>query len=493
MKNTTTRVLCSMLAASTLCSLIGCSGKTPETTTEGGTGTTTAPATEAGPLYTPEEVENFRALASTYATRANVISTATRNAYVTTASNGAITLARYYTVTSRHPAKDDVASVWHYTAFMAMASHMIQIATTDEAKKEYTDLYASLVDSLDFYKGTAPVTTYKGTSNVTYYGVNRASRKNTANVANELAVYDDQMWIIMDLMDAYEVTGTTAYFKEAVRLADICLDGWDVGVDSSGKEYGGITWGPAYTTKHTCSNGPLIEPLVSISEAYKAAGNADKADYYLKWAIKVYDWTNSHLKNGAGVFGDLLGTDRKKEGGKWVTTSQSSNIDQTAYTYNTGSVLSGAAAIYRATGEQKYLTAAENLAKRALTAFRKTSDGGRGSEKYPADLYPITSQTTWFNVILLQGFIDLAYAEMDQIKTTGKGSMKAITYIESMRDSIDYAYKNYNDKGFLPRNYVKGWDKSSEFDTKKNIMDQASAAQSYAMLSTFYKTLAEME
>lgn len=493
MRNLTKRITAALLAGATLCSFAACNaGNDPETSSENSTtvGTSAEPADQIVPLYSEEEIAAFRELVTKYNTRAEAIATATRNAYFSTADNGDITVARYYTITSRHPTPTDVASVWHYTAVMAMVSHMIEIADTEAKKQEYTDLYAELVDSLDYYKGTAPVTTYKGTSRVTYYGVNRASRKNGANVAAEQAVYDDQMWIIMDLMDAYEYTGTEAYLTEAARLADICLDGWDVGVDADGNEYGGITWGPAYATKHTCSNAPLIEPLVSISEAYKALSDSDKTTYYLNWAIKVYDWTNSHLRNSAGVFGDLLGTSRELVDDKYVTTSQSTSIDQTAYTYNTGSVLSGAAALYVATGESSYLNAAERLATLAYTTFRSTRSPS--GEAYPVDLYPITSQTTWFNTILLQGFIDVAYAEMDKILQTGSGSVKCLKYIQSMQESIDYAFENFNNDNFLPRNYATGWDTSSEFDVNKNVMDQASAAQNYAMLSVFYSTLAEL-
>ncbi|MGM9636429.1 MAG: glycoside hydrolase family 76 protein [Eubacteriales bacterium] len=492
MKNPIKRSIAALLAGATLCSFAGCNtGSEPASSSEETTSeTTTTPVEQITPLYTESEIAAFRELVTKYNTRAEAIATATRDAYITTADNGDISVARYYTITSHRPAQVDIASVWHYTAVMAMVSHMIEIADTEEKKAEYADLYAELVDSLDYYKGSGAVTTYQGTSRVTFYGVNRASRKNGANVTGDQAVYDDQMWIIMDLMDAYEYTGTLEYMNEAVRLADICLDGWDVGLDADGNEYGGITWGPAYATKHTCSNAPLIEPLVSIAVAYSDLGDATKATYYLDWAIKVYDWTSSHLRNSAGIFGDLLGTSRELVDDKYVTTSQSTSIDQTAYTYNTGAVLSGAAALYVATGDSTYLTAAERLATLAYTNFRSTKSSS--GDAYPVDLYPITSQTTWFNVILLQGFIDVAYAEMAKIAVTGSGSIKCLKYIQSMQESIDYAFENFNNNNFLPRNYATGWDTSNEFDTNKNVMDQASAAESYAMLSAFYATLADL-
>jgi predicted alpha-1,6-mannanase (GH76 family) len=260
-----------------------------------------------------------------------------------------------------------------------------------------------------------------------------------------------------------------------VRLTNICLEGWDVTLDADGNEYGGITWGPSYATKHACSNGPLIEPLVSIWAAYQAAGQESQATYYLEWADKIYTWEINHLLTSSGLFGDLIGTSREIIDGKLVTSSQSSSIDEHFYTYNTGVMLSAAARLYGATGESKYLTSGKRWAKAAYRYFA-TKDKGTG-----IDEYPLTSQTTWFNAILLQGFLDMA-----------KYDDASLTYVASMQSSIDYAYENYLKKdGFLPRSYVKGWDKGNEYDSSKNVMDQASAAMSYAMMAAFYQSLSK--
>ncbi len=499
MKEITKRTLAGLLCGAMLASFAGCTGDTTTDGTGSGTNstsegtvqtTTTPPATEdpsSSTLFTDEQLAKFAELAVKYDERAGVIADVTKKWYVMTEKNGDISLARYFTPLSKRPSRSEVSSVWHYGAFMSMASHLIAIADTEEERTDAVALYDNLVNSLAYYKGTASVITYQGTSRVTFYGVDRSSTKNNANVAGIAAVYDDQMWLVMDLMDAYEYTGNEAYMKEAVRLADICLDGWDVGVDANGKEYGGICWGPGYQTKHTCSNAPLISPLVDISMAYAAKGDSEKAQYYLEWADKIYTWVNTHLTNSQGVFGDLLGSDRKQEGNKYVTTSQSTSIDQTAYTYNSGTMLSGAAALYLATGDTKYLTQAEKLAKNCKRAFCNT----RGE----ADNYPLNSQTVWFNFILFQGYVDLANAELVRAVEIGDLSKfnTCLTYVESMQNSIDYAYDNHLKDGFLPRDFVNGWDEKNEYDKNKNIMDQASAAETFALLSMFYEGLIEVQ
>lgn len=502
MKEISKRLLAGALGAVLLTSFVGCSSGASSTTpamTDSTEPAASAPSSESNEnpplteLFTKEQLDSFAQLVTKYKERAGVISDATQSKYMTD-QKGNLTVARYYTVLDKRPARNDVASVWHYTAFLSMASHLIAIADSDADRATAAELYAKLVDALNFYKGTTSVTTYTGTNRrTTFYGVNRASTKNGANVANELAVYDDQMWIIMDLMDAYSYTGEQAYMDEAVRLADICLSAWDVGVDAKGNEYGGITWGPAYATKHTCSNAPLISPLVDISNAYAAKGDSEKADFYLSWAKKVYAWTNSHLMNSRGVFGDLLGTTQEKDGDKFVTKDQSTSIDQTAYTYNSGTMLSGAAALYQATGDEKYLRAAEQLAKNTQKVFCVKD---RKDEK--PDSYPITSDTVWFNFILFQGYVDLANAELARAIASGdQTNMTKFTtcleYVESMQASIDYAYDNYQKDGFLPRDFVNGWNETSNFDKSKNVMDQASASETYSLLAMFYEGLIETQ
>lgn len=361
------------------------------------------------------------------------------------------------------------SSVWHYTAYYAMISRLIEIAQTEQARQEYEELSLDVYEGFEYYEGTANLITYKGTIQQTLYGVNRSFDKGNANVANEMSVYDDQMWIIRETVYRYKATEDEEYLNEAIRLAQVCIDGWDYTLDENGNEYGGIPWGSYYSTKHTCSNAPIVMPLVEIYEIKKERGDQD-ADYYLEWAIKIYDFVRENLINSNGTYGDLVGTTRETATGEngpyYRTTSMSDDIDHTAYTYNTGAMISGGVALYRATGERDYINDAKRSAIAAYSVFCDR-------ESVPGEyMYPITSQTTWFNLVLLQGFLDLYEYEPED----------SLVYIESFQQSLDYAYENYNRDGFLPRDYLHGWSDSS-YDTNKNVMDQASASQMYAMLA----------
>lgn len=375
-------------------------------------------------------------------------------------------LSRYCNPNNGHTS--ETASVWHYTAYYAMISRLIDITEGTDANQTFKDLSDVTFDSFAFYSGTADVTTYLGTYSTTFYGVNRSTAKGKANVAGDQAVYDDQMWIIREMMYRYKQTGDKQYLDEAVRLSNICIKGWDYSLDKNNQEYGGIPWGPAYATKHTCSNAPIIAPLVEIYECLKEMGDSN-AQYYLDWAAKIYSYTKTNLRDEKMLYADLIGYQRIEQTGsngmkKYVSTGLA-GFDGKQYTYNTGAMISGAVALYRATGQSAYFMDAKNSAAAAYSNFC--------ARKGQITYYPNDTETTWFNLVLLQGFLD--FYECDP-----KAGER---FVQSFQTSLDYAYKTHLKDGFLPRDYVSGWNTQSSFDTKKNVMDQASAAQTYAMLA----------
>lgn len=383
--------------------------------------------------------------------------------------------------------QDDEASVWHYTSVIAMTNRLAAVYKDDaDTKKYYLDFNSSLIEELAWYRGTGSVTNYNGTHPETMYGVKRGKKREKAAIEGKEAVYDDQMWIIREMIAAYGNTANPEYLKEAERLTAVCLDGWNVSKKANGEEWGGITWGPYYSSFHTCSNAPIIKPLCDLAALYKgktdkigdAADAPSKYDYYLEWAKKVYDFTYNNLKNADNTYADAFWTDRNTVedtenidnpvNGTHYETVRKNNTDPKAYTYNVGAMISGGAELYKLTNEKRYLDEALTSAEAANHAFAIPTDKG---------VYNLPSTSTvWFNLVLLQGYMDLApVAEI------------ADEYIAVYRDAFDYAYDHYYYKGYLPRNYVEGWVVGDNaYDTRMDIMDAAANAEMYAMLSQYY-------
>ncbi|ULT23875.1 glycoside hydrolase family 76 protein [Sphingobacterium sp. E70] len=214
---------------------------------------------------------------------------------------------------------EEKASVWMYSASIEAVNAILHGLKAqkergnhnlfDKHYKRYADLLVQLHENAAYYLGTFNLISFTQSKDWTVYAVDRAKAKGAANVTGVLNVYDDQMWLIRELIEAYHLTGKERYLKEAEYLTTYVLDGWDCTLDDKGNENGGIPWGPGYVTKHACSNAPMISPLVWLHEIYKKkndqitynyidAGDKQsrrskmlrKADFYLDFAKRIYAW-----------------------------------------------------------------------------------------------------------------------------------------------------------------------------------------------------------
>lgn len=484
-----------LLAALMLFPLAGC-GSTDQPPS-----TTTPPTTTEVPdlensnepgfdSLTADEVSAYAALATQNAERAHVLGSVIEKYYITGRGDN-IKFAMYLNTNSK--STSNVASVWHITSALSMMSKLWTVNAGGKGA-DYASLHGKTLTAMEYYKGTAFIVNYSGNVEQTMYAVNRANSPGTASLADVAAVYDDQMWIVRELVYCYRLTGQEEYLTQALDLTQVCLDAWDTTVDKNGNEVGGIDWGPGYSSKHTCSNAPLIKPLVEIYEIFTAEGR-ENAQYYLDWAIKIYDWTKDQLLLSNGLYGDLVrppqgrtlvGSGRSKH---WESSGPLGSLDANTYSYNTGAMISGAATLYRATGEASYLKDAKSCAKKSHTAFTITtkidSEKYRQFSAFPQQIY---RSNTWFNLVLLEGYIDLFPYDTQCAK-----------YLDTFQKSLDYAYENHKTaEGLMPRDLYKGWDKTATVskddgrrpDLDKDIMDQASYAEMYAALSILYSKIA---
>lgn len=355
--------------------------------------------------------------------------------------------------------KLNVASVWHVTAVIAATNYLTEMGGADG--KYFADVNAQLWGSLTYYAGTAEICTYGGKSTERMYAVNRADAPEQADISGINAVYDDQMWLVRELIASYRNTGKADYLTQAETLAQTCLDGWDCTLRPDGTEYGGITWGAGYASKHTCSNAPMIAPLVDLYDIYAETDSA-KAAYYIDFAVKIYDFCRNTFVNDYGVYGDLVGSEfiTRADGTK-QTTSQGT-LDQTAYTYNTGTVLQGAAKLYAATNDEQYLTYARSLADLSYKYFmlNETLD------------YDKRNSNTWFDFQLLLGYVELVKVVDDEHKETAQ------SYVDHFESTLTNAYNNFYSNGLLPDDLDGGWG----FESQKNVLDAAACVEMLAVL-----------
>jgi hypothetical protein len=399
---------------------------------------------------------------------------------------------------------DEKGSIWMYTSAIEAVNAILHGL---EAQKEhgnatlynenfnkYTELLHKLYDNADYYLGTFQLVSYTQTKEWSVYGVNRGGAKGAAHVEGIENVYDDQMWLIRELLEAYKLTGNAEYLQKAEYLTEYVLDGWDCTRNADGTERGGIPWGPGYVTKHSCSNGPLVSPLVWLYELYKdkndevtyryidasdkqtrQATQVKKSDYYLDFAKRIYAWQKSQLLRADGVYDDMRGgcspgTPQTETVGGTVYRVGSTCQDRVgpAFTYNSGSMLSGGADLYRVTNDNTYLEDAKKLSDASFQYFAKL-----GQTKPGYYTYDISGFNNWFNGVLMRAYVDVypAYG------TAGN-------YIDSFQKNLDYGYDNFLYNGFLPTNLLVGWSRDNGKNNTEGMFNFAFAAE-YAVLSGY--------
>ncbi len=396
----------------------------------------------------------------------------------------------------------ELGSIWMYTSSIEAVNAILHALKAhkdhgkadlyDDNYERYTQLLAKLYDAADFYKGTFQLTSYTQTKSWTVYGVNRGAGKGAANVEGRENVYDDQMWLVREFLEAYKLTGTEEYLQAAEYLTEYVMDGWDCYLDAQGNEYGGITWGPGYVTKHSCSNGPMVSPLVWLYELYKdkndqityryiasdrrtrTTATVKKSDYYLKYAKATYAWQKKYLLRQDGVYDDMMGNDdtggqvayETVDGTRYRKHSNLSARVGPAISYNSGTMLSGAADLYRATGDNVYLEDARKLATASFGYFAKlgtTVDG--------LYTYGISGFNNWFNGVMMRGYVDV-YPNYET----------SADYIDSFQKNLDYAYEHFVHNGFLPTNLLVGWSIEAGNNKVEGMFTFAFAAE-YAVLA----------
>src|SRR5690606_36426710 len=112
-----------------------------------------------------------------------------------------------------------------------------------------------------------------------------------------------------------------------------------------------------------------------------------------------------------------------------------------AYTYNSGTMLSGAVDLYRGTGEEKYGIDGRELAK---NSFQQFASLGKEVPQYYS--FETTGFNNWFNGILMR-----SYEEASLLDT------QIGDYLTAFQRNLDYGFERFYQDGFLPTNLLKGW------------------------------------
>ena len=173
--------------------------------------------------------------------------------------------------------------------------------------------------------------------------------------------YDDNAWIALGLVEAYEVTHEQRDLDRAAATLRYVLSGED---DKLG---GGLYWRENQKeSKNTCGNAPGIAAAVRVYTY-----THDKSQ--LAAAVRLYKWTVTHLRDDRdGLYFDNLRIDGKRSDRKW--------------TYNTALMIRSGCLLHDATGDAAYLRDAQRSAAAAVAKWVDPATGTIADPSYFAHL-----------------------------------------------------------------------------------------------------------
>jgi predicted alpha-1,6-mannanase (GH76 family) len=140
--------------------------------------------------------------------------------------------------------------------------------------------------------------------------------------------FDDENWMALALIRAYDVTHDTKYLSRAESLfADI---------EHNGRTTSGIWWDRNHTQKATASN---FGPAITAARLNERTGDAS----YEKAAVEIYDYWYSTMVNRTT---SQVADHRNANG----------TVDWSKFTYDTGLAIGASVELWNITGNHGYLS-----------------------------------------------------------------------------------------------------------------------------------------
>jgi len=206
--------------------------------------------------------------------------------------------------------------------------------------------------------------------------------------------YDDNAWMAITFVEAYEVTGDEKYLHRAKEVFQFVMSGWDENLG------GGIYWHVDTVknpSKNTCSNAP------SAVAALKLAQHCREREEYIEAAERLVSWTQRNLQAPDGLY--------------WDNMKLSGSVEKTKWTYNTALMMRAHLYLYQLTGADMHLEEAKRLGTASANFIKKETGAYRDGPR--------------FSHLLVEAVLEL-YDE------TGEESL-----LHDVRSTVDYFWNKW--------------------------------------------------
>lgn len=218
--------------------------------------------------------------------------------------------------------KSDAVTVWGLASYIEMLTEAYRLYPDNQfIKKYYLDVLENCLPTYEVKNATITPPSGEVYRNITYYNAGRHSQGDF--------YYDDNAWICIQLINAYELLGEEKYLLQAEKILEFMWTGWD---DVAG---GGIYWDKTFQGKGICCNGPVA---VAFMKAYRHTNK----ESYLERAERIYAWANEKMRDKNGIYHAGVNL---KDG----------SLDPWKSAYDQGTMMTSAALLYEFTQDEKYL------------------------------------------------------------------------------------------------------------------------------------------
>jgi hypothetical protein len=180
--------------------------------------------------------------------------------------------------------------------------------------------------------------------------------------------YDDSGWWGIAWLDAYQLTGNRDYLATAEGVAAFMSQGW---TSACG---GGVQWTAEPSGKNSITTALYLELNAELGQVTGRATYTHRAETAWSWMA------GSPLLRQDGLLADTL-------------TAQCWRLG-TGYSYATGTVLAGLAALAQSTGNPAYATAALRLGT-AYGVSALTSPGGIATDAWDPSTNPLGDRASF--------------------------------------------------------------------------------------------------
>ncbi|ONI74005.1 hypothetical protein BWI15_11520 [Kribbella sp. ALI-6-A] len=249
--------------------------------------------------------------------------------------------------------------------------------------------------------------------------------------------YDDNAVIGLEFVRRYRLSGDREMLRLAARVFDFVVKAWDT--DPNRPVPGGMHWVDASWNPYRGAANVTSLASELAAHLYEATGD----QRYLDWARRTYNWVREALSRGPGLYANGIRLD--------------DTVEETLWTYNSGSMIGAAALLYRSTKDKAHLSRATQDAEAAM-AYWTASDR----------LY---NQPAIFNAILFANLLLL-----ESIKPTQSYRDVMTSYAEriwqSNRDESTGLFRFQNSGGGAP-----------DPSLRPQTLHQSAAIQTFALLA----------